>query len=264
MSELLSIHNLSIDFKVETSQVRAVDSVSLSVERGQIMGLVGESGSGKTMTALSILDLLPRNGHITEGSIYFGGKPLYSDDIDLRKQVRGSQISMIFQNPMTSLNPLYKVGHQISRIIQRHHHEQSHQAQQQTLSLIQEVGMSHNERVYNMFPHELSGGMRQRIMIAMAISCQPQLIIADEPTTALDVSTQKDILQLLYDINQRHGTALLFITHDLGVVANLCDHVTVMRQGEIIESQNVMDLFSNPQEDYTRQLLNSLPANMNL
>lgn len=263
MSKLLEIKDLTVQFKGQSGYQTAVKGIDLTIHRGQIFGLVGESGSGKSVTALSILNLLPKNAEISQGSIFFQGEDLLKKSETQMNQIRGNKISMIFQDPMTSLNPVFKVGRQIQDVIRRHQELKGRQAFAKVVDLLDQVGIQDPEQSFHAYPHEFSGGMRQRAMIAMAIACDPDLIIADEPTTALDVSTQSEILQLIQGLNKELGMTILLITHDLGVVANMCTWLAVMQAGRIVENKDVYSLFQDPQDPYTRKLLASLPINLN-
>jgi len=236
-----------------------VDGVSFAIQPGQIMGLVGESGCGKSVTALSIMRLIDYPGEIAAGSILFEGKDLAKVEIQEMREIRGAEIAMIFQEPMTSLNPVHTVGTQIAEAITNHLKLPHRQAWELAIEMLDLVGIPSPERRAHDFPHQLSGGMRQRVMIAMALSCKPKLLIADEPTTALDVTIQAQILDLLHDLQSRFKMSVLLITHDLGVVAEMCQEVAVMYAGQIVEQAEVHRLFRSPQMPYTEALLNSIP-----
>ena len=258
---LLKIDSLCTYFKQDGQQIKAVDDVSLTIHRGETLALVGESGSGKSVTAHSILQLLPYpKAEHPRGSIHFDGQQLIAMDQKSLRAIRGNRISMIFQEPLTALNPLHKVGQQIAEVVKLHRPWGSKKIQQRVIELLQQVKIPEPHHKANAYPHQLSGGQRQRIMIAMAIANEPELLIADEPTTALDVTVQKDVLQLLADIQQRMGMAILLITHDLGVVRHTADRVAVMRHGSIVEMGDCQSLFNNPQHDYTRMLIDSTPS----
>ncbi len=254
---ILSINNLCIDFKAESSSVRVVNRLSFNLIKGTTLGIVGESGSGKSVTALSIMRLL-------QGAIYAGEINLHIDDTThsilklnnkQMRSFRGNRIAMIFQEPMTSLNPSMRCGRQIEEALQLHLGLTKTKARRQTLRLLEEVRLPHPEKIYKAYPHEISGGQKQRVMIAMAISCNPDILIADEPTTALDVTVQKDILELLLDLQKKHGISIIFITHDLGVVAKIAHHIVVMYKGEKVEEGDVKTVFTQPQHPYTKGLL---------
>ncbi|WP_203333703.1 ABC transporter ATP-binding protein [Planococcus beigongshangi] len=260
MSEkLLEIKGLSTHFFTENGVVPSVNNVSFDVNKGEIVCVVGESGCGKSVTSLSILQLINKPGRIVNGEILFKGTDLTKlSEREIRK-IRGNKISMIFQEPLTSLNPVFTIGNQISETIRLHQNVNKNQAKMKTLEVLKKVGMPNPEKQYYSFPHLLSGGMRQRVMIAMALSCNPELLIADEPTTALDVTIQVQVLRLLRDLSEELQTSIVLITHDLGVVAEMADRVVVMYGGEIVEQNNVFDLFSDPKHPYTKGLLNSTP-----
>jgi len=263
MSEpLLSVTELRTWFDTDQGVARAVDGVSFDVRAGETVGIVGESGCGKTVTSLSILGLLPTPpARILEGSsIRFRGEELVGASARKLRGIRGNDISMIFQEPMSSLNPVYTVGDQIGEALRLHRGMSRREARSEAVRLLEEVGIANAERRVDEYPHELSGGMRQRVMIAMALSCTPELLIADEPTTALDVTIQAQILELIADLRARRGMAVLLITHDLGVVAEVCDRVVVMYAGQIVERGTVEEIFADPRHPYSRGLLESLPA----
>ncbi len=240
-------------------EVQSVRGVSFNVEAGDVIGIVGESGSGKSVTAKSIIGLIQPPGKIIDGQVIFNDKNLVSmSDKELRK-IRGNEISMIFQDPMTSLNPVIRVGKQLIEVIRRHRKLDKHEARQRAIELLREVGIPSPEQRIDQYPHEFSGGMRQRVMIAMALSCNPQLLIADEPTTALDVTIQAQILGLMKQLKERTNTAILLITHDLGVVAQVCTRVIVMYGGLIMEEGTVEEIFEHPRHPYTQGLLKSIP-----
>ena len=247
-------------FASERGEVRAVDGVDLSLERGRTLGIVGESGCGKSVTALSIMGLIPQPpGKIAGGEVRFEGEDLLKVQPRRMRDLRGDKLSMIFQEPMTSLNPAFPVGEQISEAILRHKKVNKIEAQNQALEMLQKVRIPSPERRARDYPHQLSGGMRQRVMIAMALACNPQLLIADEPTTALDVTIQAQILELMRLLRAELGTAIILITHDLGVIAELADDVLVMYAGQVIERCAAARLFSEPQHPYTVGLLGSIP-----
>lgn len=257
--KLLDVRNLHTHFFTEYGVIPSVNGVSFSIDKGEVVGIVGESGSGKSVTSLSILQLLDEAGRIVEGEIEFDGKDLTQlNEKELRK-LRGNKISMIFQEPLTSLNPSFTIGKQISEAIQLHQNVTKEEAKKKSIDMLRKVGIPNPEKQYKSFPHLLSGGMRQRVMIAMALSCSPELLIADEPTTALDVTIQAQILRLMKKLSYEFDTSIIIITHDLGVVAEMVDRVIVMYGGQIVEENNVFDLFENPKHPYTKGLLNSTP-----
>jgi peptide/nickel transport system ATP-binding protein len=261
MAPLLEIEDLRTDIRLRTATVHALDGISLTVEAGECLGIVGESGSGKTMTALSIMQLLPPGGHIVGGSITLGGADITALDDRGMRQIRGNEIGMIFQDPMTSLNPTMTIGDQIAETVILHRGADKKTALARTVEVLGLVGMPHPaERVGN-YPHQLSGGMRQRVMIAMALACEPRLLIADEPTTALDVTIQKQILELIDDLRRRLGMAVILVTHDLGVIAGRADRATVMYAGKVVETTTTQRLFANPRHPYTEALFGALPEN---
>ncbi|WP_062119692.1 ABC transporter ATP-binding protein [Aureimonas sp. AU40] len=256
---LLAIRDLKVAFRTERGLVRAVDGVSFDVERGEVLGLVGESGSGKTQTLLSILGLILDPNAELSGSVRLGGEELAGMAPRRLRRIRGAKAAMIFQDPMTALTPVHKVGAQIVEQIRAHSGLSAKAAREKALSLLAEVGIPDPAGVFTRYPHQLSGGMRQRVVIAMAVSCEPSLIVADEPTTALDVTVQAQILALLDRLRRDHGTGIVFVTHDLGVVSEIADRVAVMYAGRIVESGPVEALFSAPRHPYTHGLFNSIP-----
>ena len=256
---LLEVKNLSTYFFTENGVRKAVDNISFSVERGETFGLVGESGSGKTVSALSILNLIDDPGLIVSGSIIFDGKSLLKLSKDQIRNVRGKEISIVFQEPLTALNPVITVGEQITEQILAHTRISKKEARERALTFMEEAHLPQPKRVFYDYPHRLSGGMRQRAMIAMALSLRPRLLIADEPTTALDVTIQAEILELFREIKEKHDMSILFITHDFGIIAELADRVAVMQKGRIVEEGGVEDIFYSPKADYTKELLNAIP-----
>ncbi len=260
MQPLLSIENLKTVFSTNRGDIRAVDGVSLSLDAGETLGVVGESGCGKTMLALSIMRLIPTNGRIAEGRILFDGLDLLSLPEEGMREKRGSDIAMIFQEPMTSLNPVLRIGDQIAEAIRLHQNVPAKEALTRSVGLLDEVGIPQPERRVKDYPHQLSGGMRQRVMIAMAMSCHPRLLLADEPTTALDVTIQAQILNLISNLKEKSNMAVILITHDLGVVAEAAQKVAVMYAGKIVETSDVDNLFANPLHPYTRGLIESRPS----
>jgi len=257
---LLEIRDLRTHFYSEDGVVPAVDGVSLSVESGQTLGVVGESGCGKSVMSLSVMRLIPTPpGKIAGGEILFRGQNILAKTEAEMRRIRGNEISMIFQEPMTSLNPVFAVGDQISEVITLHQKVSPKEARARTIELLRLVGIPSPEKRVDDYPHQLSGGMRQRIMIAMALSCNPTLLIADEPTTALDVTIQAQILDLMTELRERLGTSIMLITHDLGVVAEIADEVVVMYAGKVVEKADVVTIFKNPAHPYTIGLLGSIP-----
>ncbi len=257
---LLEVENLSIEFRTEDGWVRAVDGISFSIEKGTTVGLVGESGCGKSVTSLSLLGLLSKKSARVTGKILLEGRDLAQLGHDEMQQVRGKKMAMIFQEPMTSLNPVFSIGDQIAEGIEIHFPELSKGVvRERVISLLKKVGISEPERRYSEYPHQMSGGMRQRVMIAMALACNPEILIADEPTTALDVTIQAQILDLIRSLQKEFGMTVLLITHDLGVVAEMVSRVIVMYAGKIVEEASAKELFSNPLHPYTKGLLASVP-----
>ncbi len=257
---LLKVTDLRTSFYTRDGVVRAVDGIDFEVDRGEIMGLVGESGCGKSVTSLSIMRLVARPGRIESGSIMFDGQDLLTLGDDAMRRLRGDRISMIFQQPTSSLNPVWDVGRQIAEVLELHRKMSGKAARARALDLLRMVGIPDPERRLKAYPHEMSGGMAQRVMIAMALACEPELLIADEPTTALDVTIQAQILDLMRTLRDETGTAIILITHDLGVVAEMCDRVAVMYAGEIVERTDVVSLFREPLHPYTRGLIGSIPV----
>ena len=259
---LLDVEDLSVTFRTDRGIVRAVDSVSLHVDEGETLAIVGESGSGKSVTALSILGLIgdADSGQIERGRIIFEGQDLTVQSDKKLREIRGNRIAIIFQEPMSSLNPVLTIGKQVAEPIRLHRRVSKAEANEQAAELLKKVAIPDANARLNDFPHHFSGGMRQRVMIAMALACQPKLIIADEPTTALDVTVQAQILSLLKDLTRETNSALILITHDLGVVARYADRVTVMYAGRIAETASARELYANPQHPYTRGLMDSIPG----
>ena len=255
---LLEVKNLSTYFFTEKGVTKAVDNISFSVERREVFGLVGESGSGKSVTALSILNLIDEPGKIVRGDIIFDGERLLSLAKEEFRKIRGKDISIVFQEPLTSLNPVLTIGEQITEQILTHLKVSKKEAFDRAIELMTEVRLPSPERVFYDYPHRLSGGMRQRAMIAMALSLRPKLLIADEPTTALDVTIQAGILDLFREIKEKHDMSILFITHDFGIIAQLADRVAVMQKGRIVEKGGVEDIFYSPRADYTKELLEAI------
>jgi oligopeptide/dipeptide ABC transporter ATP-binding protein len=258
-NSLFSIENLTISFENEKKKIIAVNDVSFDVGKSEIVGLVGESGCGKTVTSLGIIGLLPNSANINSGKIHYNGKDILNIKEDEKRKIRGKEISMIFQEPMTSLNPLWKCGNQIGEAIKLHNKIDKKDLKSRVLKIIKNVGLPNPETIYSKYPHELSGGQRQRVMIGIAIANHPDLIIADEPTTALDVTIQSQILELLKKINEEEKSSILFISHDLGVINDIADRVIVMYAGFIVEIASRGDLYSEPKHPYTLKLLQSIP-----
>ena len=256
---VLEVRNLQTSFSTDKGEVRAVDGVSFDVPKGKTIGIVGESGSGKSITSLSILRLLAENGKIKGGEVRYKGEDLTKVSEKRMRELRGNDISMIFQEPMTSLNPVYTVGQQISESLIAHKGMNKKQAMVRSVELLKLVGIPSPEKRVKAYPFELSGGMRQRVMIAMSLACDPDILIADEPTTALDVTIQAQILELIKELQDRLGMSVIFITHDLGVVAETCDYVAVMYAGQVVEYSDIRTLFKQPKHPYSIGLLNSLP-----
>jgi peptide/nickel transport system ATP-binding protein len=259
MSHLLEVKNLQTHFPTKAGIVKSVNDVSFQIDEGELLGLVGESGCGKSITALSIMRLIANPGKIVGGSIKFKGEELTTATNERMRGIRGDDISMIFQDPMTSLNPVYTVGEQIAEALRLHRKLDKKKAWEAAIEAMKEVAIPDAARRANDYPHQLSGGMRQRIMIAMALACDPELLIADEPTTALDVTIQAQILELLNDLRKNRQLAVLLITHDLGVVAEVADRVCVMYTGKIVEESSVEEVFAAPKHPYTQGLLRSVP-----
>lgn len=259
MNNILEVKNLKTSFFTKSGEVQAVRDICFKVEKNEIVGIVGESGSGKSITSKSIMRLIENPGKIVDGEIIFNNKDLMKLNDNEIRQIRGNEISMVFQDPMTALNPLLKVGKQMSEIIIRHQKISKSEAREKSIEMLRLVGIPSPETRIDNYPHEFSGGMRQRVCIAMAISSSPKLLIADEPTTALDVTIQAQILRLIKEINNKNENSTILITHDLGVVFNTCDKVIVMYGGMIMEKGTVKEIFENPKHPYTRGLLKSIP-----
>ena len=257
---LLEIKDLCVEFKTMAGTVHAVDHLSYTLHRGEKLGIVGESGSGKSVSSLAMMQLIPNPpGKVTGGQILYNGKDLVKLSEREMEKIRGNEISMIFQEPMTSLNPIIRCGKQIAESLQLHRGMKKKEAMEEAIKMMQAVGIANPQARAYEYPHQMSGGMRQRVMIAMALACQPQILIADEPTTALDVTIQAQILDLIRDLNQKMNTSVVFITHDLGVVSELCDTVIVMYNGHIVEKAPVADIFREPLHPYTQGLLSAIP-----
>jgi oligopeptide/dipeptide ABC transporter ATP-binding protein len=259
VSDLLSVEDLTVRFHTEEGVVRALDGARLAVGPGEIVGLVGESGSGKSVTALAVLRLLRPPARIVAGRVHFAGRDLLALSEAEMRRVRGAQISMVFQSPRTSLNPVVPVGRQIERLLELHGGARPREARERTVAMLREAGIAEPDRRARQYAHQLSGGMCQRVMVAMALATGPRLLIADEPTTGLDVSIAAQILELLRDLGRRTGTAILLITHDLGVVAGVCDRVVVMHAGQTVEWAPVRALFKAPAHPYTQALIRAVP-----
>ena len=256
---LLELRQLSVSFATDDGTVRAVDGIDLALQRGRTLGLVGESGCGKSVTSLAVMGLLPPENSKVSGEVHFEGRDLLKIAVHELRDLRGAKLAMIFQEPMTSLNPSYTIGNQIVEVIQRHQGLDGAAAKARAIEMLKLVRISSPEKRFDDYPHKLSGGMRQRAMIAMALACGPQLLIADEPTTALDVTIQAQILDLMRGLRRDTGTAIILITHDLGVVAEMADDVAVMYAGQIVERASVASLFARPEHPYTVGLLGSIP-----
>ncbi|MDO5132513.1 MAG: ABC transporter ATP-binding protein [Eubacteriales bacterium] len=257
---LLEVKDLHTSFFTDAGEVRAVNGVSFTLDRGKVLGIVGESGSGKSVTAYSIMQILASTGRIVSGSIRYDGQELVGADEKVMKNIRGNKISIIFQDPMTSLNPTYTIGKQLMEAILLHTDRNKQQAWDRAVEMLRLVNVNSPEKRMKQYPFEFSGGMRQRVMIAMALACEPDILIADEPTTALDVTIQAGILELMKDIQKELGMAIIMITHDLGVVAQLCDEVVVMYAGSICEQGTADEIFYHPCHEYTKGLLRSIPT----
>lgn len=257
---ILEVRNLKTYFFTDDGVVKSVDGVDFTVRKGEVLGIVGESGCGKSVTSLSIMRLINKPGKITDGSITFDGKDLLQATEEEMIHIRGNRIAMIFQQPQSSLNPVYKVGDQIAEVLDVHRSFGREAGWERAVELLKMVGIPDAERRAHAFPHELSGGMAQRVMIAMALACVPELLIADEPTTALDVTIQAQILDLMREIRSKMGGSIILITHDLGVVAEMCERVAVMYAGQIVEQTDVHTLFADPRHPYTKGLIGSIPV----
>ena len=257
---LLEVKDLHTSFFTPVGEVKAVNGVSFNLERGKVLGIVGESGSGKSVTAYSIMQILEKTGKIVSGSIQVDGQELVGADEKTMKNIRGNKISIIFQDPMTSLNPTYTIGHQLMEAILLHTNRNKQQAWDRAVEMLRLVNVNEPEKRMKQYPFEFSGGMRQRVMIAMALACEPDILIADEPTTALDVTIQAQILEHMQQLQKELGMAIIMITHDLGVVAQMCDEVIVMYAGSICEQGTADEIFYNPKHEYTKGLMRSIPT----
>lgn len=256
---VLEVNGLETHFFTDSGQIPAVDNIQFHVKKGEILGIVGESGSGKSVTSLSIMKLIQNPGKVVGGEILFKGKNLVNISEKQMRSIRGNEIGMIFQEPMTSLNPVFTIGNQIIEGIQIHKKLNKKQAWQHSIEILKLVGLPRVEEMMNEYPHQLSGGMRQRVMIAMAMACDPEILIADEPTTALDVTIQAQILALMKKLNHEMNTSIIMITHDLGVVSEMCDRILVMYSGKIVEEGTTRDIFKHPKHPYTIGLIESVP-----
>ena len=256
---MLEVRDLHTSFFTPAGEVKAVNGVSFNLDHGKVLGIVGESGSGKSVTAYSILQILTHPGRIVSGSIKFNGQELVGSGDQVMRTIRGNKISIIFQDPMTSLNPVYTIGNQLRETIRLHTDRNAEQAQARAIEMLQLVGINEPEKRLKQYPYELSGGMRQRVMIAMALACEPDILIADEPTTALDVTIQAQILELMQDLQKKMGMAIIMITHDLGVIASMCDEVIVMYAGSVCERGTADNIFYRPRHEYTKGLIRSIP-----
>ena len=259
MKHLVDIEHERLSFFTPAGEVKALDDVSFYVNEGEVLGIVGESGSGKSVTSYSLMGLIANPGKIIGGDLYFNGYHINDMSEKEMRKIRGNEVSIIFQDPMTSLNPVYTIGNQIMEVILLHTNKSKTEAKERAKELLTLVGINEPEKRLKQYPHELSGGMRQRVMIAMALACEPKLWIADEPTTALDVTIQAQIIELMMDLKNKLGMAIIMITHDLGVVASICDRIAVMYAGKIVESGLTDDIFYNPKHEYTKGLLKSIP-----
>ena len=257
---LLQVKNLCTSFNVDAGEVRAVNGISFNLDKGKVLGIVGESGSGKSVTAYSIMRILVEPGKIVGGEILFNGEDIVKYSKKQMREFRGKRVSIIFQDPMTSLNPTFTIGNQLREAILLHTDRNRAEANARALEMLQLVGVNEPEKRLKQYPHELSGGMRQRVMIAMALACEPDILIADEPTTALDVTIQAQILELRKDLQKKMGMAIIMITHDLGVIADMCDEIIVMYAGRVCERGTVDEIFYNPRHEYTKGLLRSIPT----
>ena len=260
MSEnILSVQNLHTSFHTDKGEVKAVNGVTFNLEKGKILGIVGESGSGKSVTAYSIMRILEKNGRITEGKILYKGQDIAAFSEKQMREFRGKCCSIIFQDPMTSLNPVFTVGNQLKEAIELHTDRKGKEAEARAIEMLTLVGVNEPEKRVKQYPYELSGGMRQRVMIAMALACEPDILIADEPTTALDVTIQAQILELMESLQKKLGMAIIMVTHDLGVIADMCDEIIVMYGGRVCERGTAEDIFYRPHHEYTKGLLRSIP-----
>ncbi len=263
-THLLSVKDLHTSFTTDHGEVQAVNGVSFNLDAGKVLGIVGESGSGKSVTAYSIMQILADNGRITSGEILYKGEDISRWGESRMQDFRGRCCSIIFQDPMTSLNPVFTIGSQIAEAVLLHTKSSKHEAMEKALEMLKLVGINEPEKRLKQYPHELSGGMRQRVMIAMALACEPDILIADEPTTALDVTIQAQILELMQSLQKKLGMAIIMVTHDLGVIAEMCDEIVVMYGGRFCERGTADEIFYNPRHEYTRGLLRSIPNITNM
>lgn len=258
-NNILDIENLKISFFTPAGEVKAVNDVSYHMKHGEVLGIVGESGSGKSVSSYSIMGLIAHPGKIVGGSIHFNGHQIETMTEKELQKIRGNEVSIIFQDPMTSLNPVYTIGNQLKEVLRLHTGKSKQEIHDRAKELLELVGVNEPERRLKQYPHEFSGGMRQRVMIAMALACEPKLLIADEPTTALDVTIQAQILDLMVDLRRKINMSIILITHDLGVVSNVCDNIAVMYAGKVVEYGTIDEIFYNPKHQYTVGLLKSIP-----
>ena len=256
---LVDVQNERLSFFTPAGEVKALNDVSLYVREGEVLGIVGESGSGKSVTAYSLMGLTAHPGRLIGGELYFNGHHINEMTEREMRKMRGNEVSIIFQDPMTSLNPVYTIGNQIREVILLHTNKNKHEANERARELLRLVGINEPDKRLKQYPHELSGGMRQRVMIAIALACEPKLLIADEPTTALDVTIQAQILELMMDLKKQLGMSIILITHDLGVVAGMCDRIAVMYAGKVVECGTTDEIFYQPSHEYTKGLLQSVP-----
>ena len=256
---LVDVRNERLSFFTPAGEVKALNDVSLYVREGEVLGIVGESGSGKSVTAYSLMGLTAHPGRLIGGDLYFNGHHVNEMTEREMRKMRGNEVSIIFQDPMTSLNPVYTIGNQIREVILLHTNKSKHEANERARELLRLVGINEPDKRLKQYPHELSGGMRQRVMIAIALACEPKLLIADEPTTALDVTIQAQILELMMDLKEKLGMSIILITHDLGVVAGMCDRIAVMYAGKVVECGTTDEIFYHPSHEYTKGLLQSIP-----
>lgn len=256
---LVDINNLRLSFFTPAGEVKALNDVSIHLKEGEVLGVVGESGSGKSVTAYTLMDLVPNPGRVISGTVVFNGQNITGLNEQTMQKIRGNEESIIFQDPLTSLNPVYTIGNQILEVIRLHTNKDKKQALERAEELLSLVGINEPKKRLKQYPYQLSGGMRQRVMIAIALACEPKLLIADEPTTALDVTIQAQILELMMDLKNKIGMSIIMITHDLGIVSNMCDRIAVMYGGKVVEYGTADDVFYRPSHEYTKGLLNSIP-----